>query len=213
MNRAEIDQALGKIQAFISNSHIVYTSGRHGSQYMNKDAIYPHTELTSQLCEEIAKRFEKSGVEVVLAPALGGIILSQWVAHHLTRLLKKEILGVYAEKSPEGDSFLLKRGYDQLVKGKKVLILEDVLTTGISVKRVVELTRACGGDIVGVGALCNRGGVTAKDLHDVPRLEALIEVKFDSWEAEACPLCAKKVPINTEVGKGREFLKTGKIAF
>jgi len=210
MNRSQIDEALGKIHAFISNSHIVYTSGRHGSQYMNKDAIYPHTALTSQLCLEIAKRYETSGAEVVLAPALGGIILSQWVAFHLSQTTGKEVFGVYAERATEGDGFVLKRGYDEIVRGRKTLILEDVLTTGISVKRVVDLARKCGAEVIGVAALCNRGGITPKELSDVPRLESLIDVTFESFEEKDCPLCAKKVPINTQVGKGREYLSTRK---
>ncbi len=206
MTSEEVFQELEKIQAIIRDSHIVYTSGRHGTHYVNKDALYPHTALTSRLCEEIARRFENSGVEIVLAPALGGIILSQWVAHHLSLLLKKEILGVYAEKAPDGESFILKRGYDSLVKGKRVLILEDVLTTGISVKRVVETVRFHGGEVLGVGALCNRGSVKPEDLGGVPRLDSLIQIQLDSWEERDCPLCKKNIPVNIQVGKGREFL-------
>ncbi len=89
---------------------------------------------------------------------------------------------------------------------KKVLVVEDILTTGGSVKKVVEATRAIGSTVIGVGALCNRGGVTAKELGEVPQLFALINVQLDAWDEKACPLCAKKIPINTEVGKGQEFL-------
>jgi orotate phosphoribosyltransferase len=204
MNEQQILDILGKVQAIIMNSHLVYTSGKHGSVYVNKDAIYPHTELTSQLCEEIAKHFAKHGVEVVIAPAVGGVILSQWVAYHLTKITGREVLGVYAEK--DGENFIIKRGYDKLSAGKKVLVVEDLLTTGGSVKKVIDAARGIGADIVGLAVLCNRGGVTAKDVSDPPELFSLVNVKLDAWDEADCPMCAKNVPINTDVAHGRQYL-------
>lgn len=206
----EILKKLETIGAILKDRHIVYTSGKHGSAYVNKDAIYPHTALTKELCLEMAKPWVSEKVDVALAPAVGGVILSQWVAYHLSDLLKREVLGVYAEKNPTGEGFVIKRGYDQLIKGKNVLILEDILTTGISVKRVVEAVRECGGNVVGVSAICNRGGVTPKDLGDVPKLLSLVHVALESYDAPACPLCEKNVPIDTSVGKGREYLASKK---
>ena len=205
MNRQEILDALAKIQAVITDSHLVYTSGKHGSTYFNKDAIYPHTELTSQLCEEIAKHFANKGIEVVIAPAVGGIILSQWVAYHLTKITGREVLGVYAEK--DGDGFVIKRGYDKLSSGKKVLIVEDILTTGGSVKKVIDTARGIGANIIGLGVLCNRGGIKPQDVSNPPELFALVDVKFDAWDEAHCPLCAKAVPVNTDVGHGRKYVQ------
>lgn len=205
MNKQEILDALAKIQAVITDSHLVYTSGKHGSTYFNKDAIYPHTELTSQLCEEIAKHFAGRSIEVVIAPAVGGIILSQWVAYHLTKITGREVLGVYAEK--DGDGFVIKRGYDKLSSGKKVLIVEDILTTGGSVKKVIDTARDIGANIVGLGVLCNRGGIKPQDVSNPPELFALVDVKFDAWDEADCPLCAKKMPVNTDVGHGRKYVQ------
>lgn len=199
-------EILGQVGALIQNDHIVYTSGRHGSHYVNKDAIYPYTALTSRLCRQIAEKFKSQNVEAVLAPAIGGVILSQWVAFHLSEMYGKDIPGVYAEKKPTDDGFVIKRGYDKLIAQKRTLILEDVITTGISVKRVVEAARAIGSNIIGVAALCNRGGISAEALGGVPSVFSLVEMTLDSWEAHECPLCAKKVPINTKVGKGLEYL-------
>jgi orotate phosphoribosyltransferase len=212
MTNFEILKTLGEISALIKDSHIVYTSGRHGSSYVNKDAIYPHAHLTSKLCQEMARRFSGQNVDTVLAPAIGGVILSQWVAYHLTEMEGREIPGVYAEKEKSGteDLFVIKRGYDRFVRGKRVLLLEDIITTGISIKRVVEAVRALGGEVVGIAALCNRGGISPAQLGDVPRLDALAELNLDSWDAKECPLCAKNIPVNTEVGKGREFLAARK---
>ena len=206
MNQEQILKELAQISAVIKDTHVVYTSGKHGSAYVNKDAIYPHTQLTSELCKTIADHFADAGVEVVIAPVLGGIILSQWVSFHLSQKTGRNILGVYAEKSETPGEFIIKRGYDHLLKGKKVLVVEDILTTGGSVKKVISAVRALSGDVVGVGALCNRGGVTAQDLGDVPALFSLLNISMEAWDEAGCPLCAKDIPINLEVGKGREYL-------
>ncbi|MFA6198780.1 MAG: phosphoribosyltransferase family protein [Patescibacteria group bacterium] len=232
MKESEIQQTLRSTGAVITDSHIVYTSGKHGTAYINKDAVYPHTIETSHLCRAIAERFADNNVEVVIAPAIGGVILSQWVAFHLSMITRQDVLGIYAEKDEQsvikanedmtvtieitlrqGDElvikkpeFVIKRGYDKLVVDKNVLAVEDVLTTGGSAKRVVEATQSISDNIVGLGVLCNRGGVKREDVADVPRLEALLNVQLDAWDEADCPRCKDGVPINTDVGKGREFL-------
>lgn len=205
-------ETLGKVGAVITGSHIVYTSDKHGSAYVNKDAVYPHTFTTSLLCQAIAEQFVDDEVDVVIAPAIGGVILSQWVAYHLTDywlrvcVKTKEALGVYAEKAADGKSFVIKRGYDKIVAGKNVLVVEDVLTTAGSAKKVIEAVRALGGNVVGLGVLCNRGGITLSDVANLPKLFALVNVKLDAWDEADCPLCKSGVPVNTDVGKGREYL-------
>ncbi|HYF04797.1 MAG TPA: phosphoribosyltransferase family protein [Patescibacteria group bacterium] len=173
--------------------------------YVNKDALYTHPAVTGILCREIAKRF-RVGVEVVAAPAIGGVILAQWTAFHLAKLSEREVLAVYAEKSEDGKSFLFKRGYEKLLKNARTLVLEDVLTTGRSVRRVVDVAKQAGAMVVGVGALWNRGGVTPQSLN-VNRLESLMDIRFESWEEKDCQLCVKKIPINLELGHGAEYIK------
>jgi len=204
VNQNEITEIFARTGAIITNSHIVYTSGKHGSAYVNKDAVYPHISAISALCREIALQFERDWVDAVIAPAVGGVILSTRVAEHLSVKYEKEVLGVYADK--DGDNFVIKRGYDKLIKGKRVLVVEDVLTTGGSAKKVVEAVRVCSGYVVGLGVLCNRGGIKPEDVGDTPKLFALVNVHMDAWDEAECPLCKAGVPINTDVGKGREFL-------
>ena len=103
-------------------------------------------------------------------------------------------------------SFVIKRSQDKFVKGKRILIVEDVLTTGGSVKKVSETILAMGGIVVGVGALCNRGNVLAEAI-GVPVIKSLINVTLDAFDEADCPLCARNIPINTAVGKGADFLK------
>ncbi|MBN2094013.1 MAG: phosphoribosyltransferase [Candidatus Zambryskibacteria bacterium] len=205
MNEQAVLEVLGRVGAVIKDSHIVYTSGKHGTAYINKDAVYPHTGEISKLCRVIAERYTGNNIQVVIAPAIGGVILSQWTSHHLTEITGVEVLGVYAEKT-EDDTFVIKRGYNNLVPGKNVLVVEDVLTTGGSAKKVVEAARALGGNVVALAVLCNRGGITPQDVSDVPELFALVNVTLDAWDEDQCPLYKDGIPINTEVGKGRDFL-------
>jgi orotate phosphoribosyltransferase len=189
---------LAEARAMITDSHIVYTSGKHGTAYVNKDAVYPHTERIAELCRHLADGAVAYRPDLVCGPAMGGIILAQWTGHHLG------IPAVYAEKAPEG-GMVLRRGYDHMVRGRRVLVVEDILNTGGSVRDAVAAVHRAGGDVVAVGALVNRGGVTAADV-GAPALYALLDVTLDAWDAAACPLCRDGVPINTDVGKGREFL-------
>ncbi len=184
-------------------SHLVYTSGRHGTDYVNKDALYPIPGVVSELCEEIARQFSNERVDVVLAPALGGIILTQWIAHHLTVMTRKSVLALFAEKVDSPEGFVLKRGYEKLIQGKRTLIAEDVLTTGGSVKKVVALAEKLGAEVVGVAALANRGGIRAQDI-SAKVLFSLTEFALETWDAADCPMCKKGIPINTTLGKGSD---------
>jgi orotate phosphoribosyltransferase len=209
MSNDLVMKLLSDAGAIITNSHIVYTSGRHGNAYVNKDALYVHTKATSELCKAMADNYDADEIDVVIGPTIGGVVLSQWVAHHLNaKRSSGETLAVYAEKDGEGEDkkLIIKRGYDLLVPDKNVLVVEDVVTTGGSARKVVESARALGAKIVGVSVLCNRGGITSKDIGDVP-LHALTNVTLESWAEEECPMCKDKTPINTNVGKGKAFLE------
>lgn len=197
---------LKQVGAVITDSHLVYTSGKHGSVYVNKDALYPHTEQTSQVGKLFAEKYKDMDIEVVAAPALGGIILSQWTAYYLSQLKGKEVLGVYTEKTPEKDQ-IFTRGYDKLVKGKNVLVIEDLTTTGGSVKKVVETVKKVGGNVVAVCVMVNRDpeNVTSETI-GAP-FDSLGILKAKAVDEADCELCKKNVPINTDVGHGRKYLE------
>ena len=200
--------------ALILNTHIVLTSGRHSDNYFNKDALYLHTKIISGLCDLMSKPYDADKIDVVAGPTIGGVILSQWVAHHLNSRRKSgEIISVYAEEEVAGDEKkrIFKRGYDACIPGKNVLVVEDVLTTGGSARRVIESVKALDGNVVGLTVLCNRGGIKPEEVCDVS-IHAILDVKLDSWTEEECPLCKTNVPINTTVGKGRAFLQKKGIA-
>src|SRR3989344_6122202 len=151
----DIIQILKKVNAVITDDHFVYTSGKHGEVYINKDALYPHTEEVSNVGKMFADKFKDREIDVVVGPALGGIILSTWTAFHLSQLTGREIFGVYTEKD-ENKNQVFTRGYDKYISGKKVLVIEDLTTTGGSVKKVVNSVQNAGGTVVEVCVMVNR---------------------------------------------------------
>ena len=204
MEEAEVLDVFQKVGMF-RTGHFVYTHGNHSDNYLNKDALYTDTHETSKLCKAMAEKFLENNVEVVIGPAIGAAILAQWVAYHLTDLTKHDVSAAYADKDGKG-GFILKRGYDALVKGKKTLIVEDLTTTGGSAKLVVEAARAAGADVVGVVILANRGDVKKEDVGNPPIFKALVDLHLESWPPEDCDLCKKGIPVNTDVGHGKEFI-------
>lgn len=208
MNTEVIDM-LKKSGAVITDSHIVYTSGKHGSIYINKDALYPHTAFSSRMGELFAEKNKELAIDVVAAPALGGIILSQWTAYHLSKVKGKEVLGVYTEKDAEKNQ-VFTRGYDKLVAGKNVLVVEDLTTTGGSVAKVVNSVKNAGGNVVMVCVMVNRDPEKVTSEVIGAPFSSLATLKAEAWDEADCKLCKTGVPINTTVGHGRKYLEAKK---
>jgi orotate phosphoribosyltransferase len=205
----DILSILKGVGAILTDNHFVLTSGKHSPIYINKDAVYPHTQETSKIGKLFAEKFKDTDIDVVAAPALGGIILSQWTAYHLSVLKKKDILGVYTEKTPEKNQ-IFTRGYDMQVKGKKVLVIEDLTATGGSVKKVVDSVRAVGGEVVAVCVMVNRDPINITSETIGAPFSSLGVFPVEAYEEADCPLCKKGVPINTTVGHGKKYLESTK---
>ncbi|PMP84611.1 MAG: orotate phosphoribosyltransferase [Thermodesulfobium narugense] len=182
--------------------HFLYTSGKHGEVYINKDAIYIKPKVVSELCLKMSIMVRDIDFEVVCAPTIGGVILSQWIAYHSSNLKNTEILSVFSEEV--NGKRVLKRGYDKVVENKKILVVDDILTTGSSIKKVISAVKDCKGIIQGSVCLVNRGKVNASDI-DSPFLSSLLNIDFKSYEPEECPLCKRNIPINTDLGKGKKL--------
>lgn len=208
----EVLSMLQQANGLIMNDHFVYTSGKHGSVYINKDALYPHTKFASRVGELFATANKGKNIDVVCGPSLGGIILSQWTAHHLSNLEEKEILGVYTEKDSEGNQVFSRRGYDKFVTGKNVLIVEDLTTTGGSVKKVVDTVKAAGGNVVSVAVMVNRNpeGVNS-DFMGAP-FTSLAILKADAFDESDCPMCKEGKPINEKIGHGKKYMDAKRAA-
>jgi len=203
----QILEILQKVGAF-RTGHFVLTSGLHGKSYVLKDAMYAYPHETSIVCREMAERFKDDNIEAVIGPAIGAAILSQWVAYHLGDLSGREVYGVYAEKDGLG-GFIIKRGYDKIISGKRTLIVEDLTTTGGSIRKVVEVARGAGANVVGAVVICNRGAVTKEEIGGVSKFVSLVNVELDQWPSAECELCESKIPVNTDIGHGREFMSEG----
>lgn len=162
--------------------HFLLTSGRHSDAYIEKFRVMEDPRLARRIGEAMAKAFD--GYQVVAAPALGAVILGFCAAEAAGVRL------VIAEKADEGLRF--GRGF-RLERGDRVLVVEDVITTGGSTKAVVDLVRERGAEPVGVIALVDRTPEGSPDVGAPFRALARIEVA--TWEADACPLCRDGVPL------------------
>jgi orotate phosphoribosyltransferase len=196
--------------AFLENGHFVFTAGDHSDTYVNKDRVISFPHALRRLTEMMVEPFRDVGVEVVVGPAVAGAMFAQRAAEHLN------VFFAYADKDNTKDefgrdTFILKRGYQESVPGKRVLIVEDVLTTGDSTKKVVELVKRHGGIVIGVSVLWNRKGLTAEDV-GAPELHALINKRLSSVPAKECVLCQRGVPVNSNVGHGKQFLASKVVA-
>lgn len=194
----------------VMEGHFVLKSGRHSSVYVNKDAIYTNPVTVSILGADLGVPFREDSVGAVVGPAIGGVILAHCTAKFLSldnKLMSPDKPGVrslFADKDDEF-GFVIKRGYDAYVADRRVLLVEDILTTGSSIRATAEAVRRAGGTIVGVAAICNRGKCTAESL-GVPKLNALVSMDLGTWSPDECPLCESRTPINVNVGHGKEFL-------
>lgn len=158
--------------------HFRLTSGRHSNKYLQCAKIFRNTKYSEELCAALAEQFAAEGVEVVIGPAMGAVQMAYEVSRHL------KCENFFAEREADG-KMALRRGFE-VKPGMKVLLVEDVVTTGGSVKEVLELVKAAGADVVGIGSIVDRTG--GKIDFGVP-FKAVISVEVESWEPENCPLC------------------------
>lgn len=119
---------------------------------------------------------------------------------------KKNVFSVYTEKTPEKLQ-IFTRGYENVVKGRKVLVIEDLTTTGGSVRKVVESVRAAGGNVVEACVMVNRDTKLVTSESIGAPFSSLGVLEVPSYDASECPLCKKGVPVNTKIGHGKKFVE------
>jgi orotate phosphoribosyltransferase len=169
--------------------HFLLSSGLHSSVYWEKFRVLQHPQHTEPLCQLIAAHFQDQAVQLVAGPTTGGILLAYEVARQLG------VRSIYAEK--EGGARVFRRGFN-ISPGERTLVVDDVLTTGGSVREVVDQVRGKGGEVIGVAVLVDRsqGGVD----FGVP-LFGCYKTSAPNYKPEECPLCRAKVPLK-EPGRG-----------
>jgi len=211
--RAEAaDRILRDSNAILSGDHFVYVTGEHGDGWIDKDAIFSHTERISALAELLAQAVAGRDFDVVCGPATGGLVVSQWAAHHLgvesvfcDHGKEEGYHPAAAAPGPLRPPFVLRRGYDRLVDGRRVLVVDDVVNTGESIREAADAVRASGGEVVAVAALCTRGNASPENLGS-DDFVYLTEIEIPSWPAAECRLCRDGVPVNTRYAHGADFL-------
>lgn len=163
--------------------HFKLSSGLHSDQYLEKFRLAENPRLLEPMCEEIAQRFKKDGIEIVLGPTTAGIIL----AYNVARFLGVEAR--YAER--ENGQMTLRRN-QSLAPGTRVLVVDDILTTGGAAKECIEVVERSEATLAGIGVLGDRSGGTL-DLG--ARLEALLTVKVAAYPPDTCPQCQQGIPL------------------
>lgn len=191
MTKSEIGDLFRQL-GVMSTGHFALTSGRHSGTYMQCAHLFVHPEHSERLCKQIAGRFEDDKIDMVVGPALGGVIM----AHEMARMLG--VRNVFAER--QNGVMKLRRGFE-FEKDSRVLVVEDVVTTGGSVMEVIELVKEAGAEVAGVAVIVDRSGGR---IDFGCRLEALLTMEIESYLPEECPMCAKGLPIDRPGSRGAQ---------
>ena len=161
--------------------HFRLSSGLHSGVYVEKFRLLEHPEITAKFAEVIAGHFRDQGIERVVGPLTGGVL----VAHEVARQLGLPL--AFPERM-EG-RMEWRRGF-RICSGQRVLVCEDVITTGKSVMEVMQAVTREGGTVIGVGTLVQRGPSEIK-----PEPFAVVRLNLDTFSPDKCPLCAANVPL------------------
>lgn len=186
---AEVEGIFRKAGALLEG-HFLLTSGLHSPAYWEKFRLLEHPDLTVKLCRLISRHFKDSGVQAVAGPTVGGIIIAFEVARQLG------VRSLYAEREDtalpgKGTARVFRRGFT-LAAGERVLVVDDVLTTGGSLREVIDAVTRLGGEVIGVAVLVDRSG-KEPDL-GVPLFSCHL-ASLATYAPEKCPLCASGVPL------------------
>jgi orotate phosphoribosyltransferase len=179
------DELLGLFRrsGALLEGHFRLTSGLHSTGYLQCALVLQHPAEAERLGEALAERTRSPGATVVLSPALGGVVIGQEVGRALG------VRAIFAERQ-EG-ALALRRGFT-IAPDDRVLVVEDVLTTGGSTRETMQLAQAAGATVVGVASIVDRSGGAAR--FEVPFV-SLLDMSLPTYDPSGCPLCAQGVPI------------------
>ncbi len=189
MSEAEAALASLREVGAVLDGHFQYASGRHGPLYVEKFRLFERPEATAQLCAQIAAHFCDRQIELVVGPTTGGILL----AHETARGLGAPMF--FAERGEQGGR-VFERGFT-FRPGQRTLVVDDVLTTGGSLRETIEAVRRSGGEPVGVGVIVDRtNGAAAPDgQFDGISFYACIALDVPSYAPDECPLCVNGIEL------------------
>ncbi len=174
--------------------HFLLASGYHSAIYLEKFQVLQFPPMVEKLCAEIAERFAGAEVNVVVGPTTGGVLLAYEVAKHLG------VRGIFAERGDDGKGRVLRRGFG-IKENENVLLVDDILTTGGSVRDTMQAIEAYTDNLVGIGVLADRSGGTVD--FGVP-LEALLRLDVEKFAPDALPDWLAAIPL-TERGSTKQL--------
>ncbi len=163
--------------------HFRLTSGLHSPEYFQCAKVLQYPQYNELLCGEIARHFYDWKVDLVIAPAIGGIMVGQEVARQM------RVRGIFAER--EDKNMSIRRGFE-VKQGERVLVCEDVVTTGASVKEVVDIVKYSEGVVVGVSSIVDR---SKAPINFGAEFFSLLKMGVPVYQPEVCPLCKENIPI------------------
>ncbi len=168
----------------LQNGHFLLTSGLHSPQYFQCALVLQHHQFLEKFCNEIREfYYEEEDIDLVISPAIGGIVVGQELARQLN------VRAIFTER--EGEKMTLRRGF-RIEPHEKIIIAEDVITTGGSVKEIIELIEKAKGYPVGIGAIVDRSD--GQTDFGIP-LFSPVQVKAVTYKPERCPLCSQNIPL------------------
>ena len=175
------------------DGHFQLTSGLHSPQYFQCAKVLQYPLYAEALCREIANRFASENIDVVVAPALGGIVVAQEVGRQLAlNPAAGKVRTIFSERK-EG-AMQLRRGF-ATAKRERVLVCEDVVTTGGSVAEVLRLVRKAGGSVVGVACIVDRSGGSVQFENMKGNQFSVLQIEAITYPPEKCPLCKQGISI------------------
>jgi orotate phosphoribosyltransferase len=196
-------EILKRTGAYHANDHILLPSGQHTSEYIEKTLVTTEASFTEGLGGVIAKHYAQWPIDVILSTGPGALILSHCVARaHPSRPIL-----VYGTKGVNGGKrrVTLPAEFHRLIRsGSKVLIVEDLISSGTTVRLLTQLVEAIGAQVVGIGALWRR---TKRAEIGGKEVFSLVSRDFPTYPADTCPLCKRGVALNQEFVKRREHRK------
>ena len=192
MTEQEVKELLIETGA-IMDGHFLLTSGLHSPHYVEKFNVLQQPKYTEKLCQAMAEKFKDANIETVVGPMTGGILL----AHETGKALGTR--AIFTERVDGKMTF--RRGFS-LHEGERCLIVEDIVTTGGSIKEVIEVVKAHGGVPVAVSMLVDRSGGKA-DFGDVP-CTALLHMNVETYKPEECPMCKQGLAMTKRGSTGKK---------
>jgi orotate phosphoribosyltransferase len=206
-----IEKKLAECGAFLKG-HFVLTSREHSGKYIEKVNLYKaDPRILNDLCSDIAREvgirfsaFSGNKIEIVVSPSPIGVVIAHKVAEYLGEIYQDMVIPLFMEKGGDGRQ-IFKRGFAEIVGGKKILVVDDNMTTGKTLREIVNEVTFLGGNVIALAVFCDRSGAEFVDLYGLP-LFSLVGIKMEKWPEGKCPLCKNKVPIDLLIGKGAEFL-------